>query len=100
MSDLHQAIMNISHDPRFNPDSLEYAAGHADARHAAAELAAEFVASLPRWHDRPTGPGKWFDQMNRCDITLDRTDIELYWRIGWPFGRVFGPIPPDSQGEE
>ncbi len=38
---LHAAIMNLPCKPESVPDTMAYALGHRDARHAAAELALE-----------------------------------------------------------
>jgi hypothetical protein len=50
MNDLHSAIMNLrhkAHDDCMTPtERMGYAAGHRDARHAAAELASESVSTL------------------------------------------------------
>lgn len=56
---------------------------------------------FPRWHDRPTGPGVWCGAINV--FTISQRALELMQARGddwWRVGRVFGPIPPDSQGEE
>ena len=50
MSDIHNAIMNIPCKAEFNSriENVCYKLGHRDARHAAAELAAELDAENER----------------------------------------------------
>lgn len=58
--------------------------------------------AAPGWHDRPTGPGKWMDEWG------DTFDVEQQSECdGWDKdssnrkrGRVVGPIPTDTKGQD
>lgn len=99
-SDLHAAIMNIPVHPAFGQTNTYYRMGHEFARNAAAKLASEFVASLPGWYDRPTGPGLWHTPGAMVQLQeFTESDLREFPRMfeHWPGGRVFGPIPADSK---
>lgn len=98
--DLHNKILNIQPSDAISFDFLAVR-GHREARHSAAELATEFCATLPAWHDRPTGPGR-FDGKNGRIYTITDHDWELQpsWLKHWEGGRVYGPIPADTKGTE
>jgi hypothetical protein len=47
---------------------------------------------LPSWQDRPTCAGLWADGEDE--------DIFYYDCGPWEWGRVFGPLPPDTQRKD
>ena len=75
--DLAERIRNLSCDPPFEarlgrPHKVAYQLGHADARAAAAKLAA---AAVPQWTDEPAGPGcywvkNWSDVLERMNYRI------------------------------
>lgn len=58
----------------------------------------ELLEQAPSWHDRPTSPGLWVEaDGDGCEWNQD--DIDRHSRNGWPFGRVYGPIPADEEAD-
>lgn len=59
------------------------------------ELAVAYLASSPAWRDRPTGPGIYWNGNCAMEVTQERFD--RLDQVTWGHGRVYGPIPSDTQ---
>jgi hypothetical protein len=74
-------------------------AGTYDADFSVLKAAGEMLAASPSWQDRPTGAGLWF-QSAAYNWTIDDQAMQSPWVEAWLMGRVYGPIPADTQGEK
>lgn len=63
------------------------------------ELAAE-REKAPRWHDRPTGSGLWYTPGGTLRLQeFTESHLREFPRMfeHWHCGRVFGPLPADTE---